>query len=690
VTTQRTFVQQVLLRVAAASILGGLLIGLIGSDAGAADAPSRGSAASATTLPVTELPPFPRPIRIPRDVPLMKAEPPFALAGQRGSWTLCFELSRSVPPNTPLKLELYGGRNNPGHFGKPQASRPAAVGYLSAKLEDGTSLSPSEDRLPGTFVIPIPEKGLPAGSKIRVLLGDTSRGSRGIAAPNVRMLGKFFVLYCPDRDPARKKPQAGWGPDRQPLIVGACAMHILGGPIDHLRAYVPSQCRPGKSVRLLVRPEDSFSNLSHEKLESLEVYSANERLTLTLHPVEGSTCAQGSVQLSKEGVQRLRVVDRRTGKECLTNPIECRANPRDYALYWGMIHGHTEMSDGTGTLDNYFRQMRDEAAVDFAATSDHDHLGEAPDSYWRVTCQAVKRWNEPGRFVVFLGYEWAKWRRNGDGDRNVYYLQDDQPMFRSDDGHYPGPPDLFRALVGRKAIIIPHHPAGDGNHCDYKDHDVEHERLVEIHQMRGCYECSAEDGNPLIARPDRPGGRLIEKGYVRNALAMGWRVGFTAGGDDHMGTAGTDRPHGSDGRTYYAGSMCVLAKERTREAIWEALWNRRVVATSGPRVLLFVDLNGHPIGSTLKASDDPSMSRARRLTVSFSGTAPVQRIDIIRNNKAVYSSDKNAFTWDDTTSITDVVMPPAKYCPRPFCFYYIRAVQTDGQAAWASPIWIEG
>jgi hypothetical protein len=672
---------------AALAVLG---VVLIGSGARAADAPRRVPAGSATTLPTPELPPFPRPIRIPRDVPLMRAEPPFALAGQRGSWTLCFELSRDVPPGKPLKLELHGGRNNPGQFGKPQASRPAAIGYLIAKLEDGTPLSLSEDRLPGTFVIRALEKGLPAGSKVRLLLGDTSRGRPGIAAPNVRMLGKFFVLYCPDPDEARKKGQAGWGPERQPQIVGACVMHILGGPIDHLRAYVPSQCKPDESIRLLVRPEDAFSNLSHEKLGALDVLLADEPLKSTLRTIEGSTCVEVAVKLSGEGVRRLRVVDRKTGKECLTNPIECRANPRDYGLYWGMIHGHTEMSDGTGTLDNYFRQMRDEAALDFAATSDHDHLWEAPDSYWKVTCQAVKQWNEPGRFVVFLGYEWAKWRRNGDGDRNVYYLDDDQPMFRSDDGCYPRPPDLFRALVGRKAIVVPHHPAADGNHCDYKDHDPEHERLVEIHQVRGCYECSAEDGNPLIARPDRPGGKLVEKGFVRNALAMGWRVGFTAGGDDHQGTAGTDRPHGADGKTYYAGSMCALAKERTREAIWDALWNRRVVATSGPRVLLFVDLNGRPVGSSLKASDDPALPHARRLTVSFFGTAPVRRIDVIRNNKTVYSSDKDAFTWEDGTPIADVLMPPARFCRRPFCFYYVRAVQTDGQAAWASPIWIDG
>jgi hypothetical protein len=34
-------------------------------------------------------------------------------------------------------------------------------------------------------------------------------------------------------------------------------------------------------------------------------------------------------------------------------------------------------------------------------------------------------------------------------------------------------------------------------------------------------------------------------------------------------------------------------------------------------------------------------------------------------------------------------MPPAKFCPKPFAFYYVRVVQQDNEVAWASPVWIE-
>jgi len=83
------------------------------------------------------------------------------------------------------------------------------------------------------------------------------------------------------------------------------------------------------------------------------------------------------------------------------------------------------------------------------------------------------------------------------------------------------------------------------------------------------------------------------------------------------------------------------------------------------------------------------LARRRTVRVAFHGTAPLRRIDVIRNNKVVYKTKKAAFAWTDETPLSEAVMPAAKFCPHPFCFYYVRVVQTDGQAAWASPIWID-
>ena len=104
-------------------------------------------------------------------------------------------------------------------------------------------------------------------------------------------------------------------------------------------------------------------------------------------------------------------------------------------------------------------------------------------------------------------------------------------------------------------------------------------------------------------------------------------------------------------------------------------------------------LNGKPMGSELSLTDDEELSRSRRIAVEFHGTAGVERIDIIRNNELAARFENlemdSTVEWEDAEPLENVLMGPAKFCASRFCFYYIRVVQTDGEAAWASPIWIE-
>jgi hypothetical protein len=140
--------------------------------------------------------------------------------------------------------------------------------------------------------------------------------------------------------------------------------------------------------------------------------------------------------------------------------------------------------------------------------------------------------------------------------------------------------------------------------------------------------------------------------------------------------------------------MAALATARTREALWEAMWSRRTVATTGPRIILDYELAGNPMGSELSVAAVPGLSRARRVAIRFHGTAPAARIDVIRNNKVVRSFPEQGLdaelTWTDENPIEEVLLPPARLRPDPFCFYYVRAVQTDGEVAWTSPTWIDG
>lgn len=595
-----------------------------------------------------------------------------------------------------LSLGLRGGRNNKGAFIGAQIDQPGREGYISAELDDGTSLAIQSGNS-GTYSIAMPAGGLKKGRTLTVILGGNSKDSFGIKACKERTLNKLFILYRSSDKANKPNPPiwAGgttWTSVNSDSIVAVCTMHILGGATHHIRAYVPAVTKPGQSFPVLVRPEDESGTLSHNTLNFLEISVNGQTLDAKFEQVEQSTCVRATVALSTEGIYRFNVREKDSQRETLTNPTVCSQGAEP--VYWGMIHGHTEMSDGTGKLDQYFHQLKNEVMLDFAATGDHDHLWETPDEFWTTTCSAVKHWHQPGKFVTFLGYEWAKWRKNGDGDRNVYYLQDDRPMYRSDDSHYPSPPDLFRTLAQNKeqAIVIPHHTGHGGNFCDWKDHSPEYERLVEIFQFRGSYECSAQAGNTV---PEKAGKTpQYTNGYVQNALALGWRVGFTAGGDDHMGQWGTEFHFGFGEIRYKQGLMSVEAVAKTRAGIYEAMYNRRGVATTGARMLLTYRLDGRPMGSELSLKNLPELHASRKLDIEFHGTAKVDRIEIIRNNSIVHSApgadrgDMNV-VWDDREPIDKIWMPAARLCDHPFTFYYVRVIQQDGEVAWASPLWID-
>ncbi len=652
-----------------------------------------------------ELPePFVRPVRVPEQIALCTAEPPLARAGETGRWKLSFELSENVAEGEELYVLFHGGRNVKGAFRPLQVTDPDAPGFVSARHAGGEPIATIAPKsAAGVVALQVPPGGLAAGDSIVVELG----GSAGVTAPTDSLSNKVFLLYKPG--PERNLGVPATNADAPRTIVGACLIHVTGGRLSRLRAYAPSQLREGEELRILVRPEDERGNVAYEEPGELVVRLNGQELDAQRNPVQGWTCcALDGIRLAKPGVYRLEVEDLSRGLTAVTNPLRLGESLREGGraaeptgtqgnLYWGMIHGHTELSDGAGTVDHYFRYMRDTCHLDFGALGDHDHTFETTEEMWRLAQQATARYHEPGHFVTFLGYEWAKWRQNGDGDRNVYYLQDWRPMYRSDNDNYPNPPALFQAIKDETAMVIPHHPAERGNHCDWKDHDPDKERLVEIYSVWGNSERSVHDGNPYPVRPfpQREGAPLdageVPAGFVQRALELGWRVGFTAGGDNHSGHPGDERG-GLSPWQYKAGLLGVYAAEKTRQAIWEGLWNRRCYATTGARIVVAFTVAGAPMGSELFLADRPELAQSRTIAAAVNGTAPIAKIEVVRNNRDVYVHEGGgpdlSFEWRDMEPFAEIALPPGPHAQTPFCFYYLRVTQEDGEMAWASPVWI--
>ena len=122
------------------------------------------------------------------------------------------------------------------------------------------------------------------------------------------------------------------------------------------------------------------------------------------------------------------------------------------------------------------------------------------------------------------------------------------------------------------------------------------------------------------------GPRTGETCYERG-LEAGLHVGCIASGDNHTVPA-----------VYEHGSMCVLAENDSKEAIWEGMRARRVYGVSRSRMDIDFTIDGQPMGSVIPAGEHV-------LKFSVKAADAIDRVEILKDNildeMAVHSG-----TWE--------------------------------------------
>ena len=122
-------------------------------------------------------------------------------------------------------------------------------------------------------------------------------------------------------------------------------------------------------------------------------------------------------------------------------------------------------------------------------------------------------------------------------------------------------------------------------------------------------------------------------------------------------------------------AVAVYAGQRTREAVFNALYDRHCYATSGDRIILDVRADGHVMGSEYKTTEAPT------LTVHAVGTAPIQLIEIKKDSEVVHTARPGQASieleWQDPD-----------FHPDRECYYYVRILQVDNEEAISSPVWV--
>ena len=339
-----------------------------------------------------------------------------------------------------------------------------------------------------------------------------------------------------------------------------------------------------------------------------------------------------------------------------------------YAIYRGDLHRHTEISidgGGDGSLFDTYRYARDAAGLDFLGVTDHTHDVVEPYSWWR-TQKVADLFQIQNAFAAFYAYERSVEYPNG--HRNVFFVRrgiDVLPIEYDEANGWEGSERLFWYLRRNRGLSISHTSATAAG-TDWRDNDPEVENLVEIFQgMRNTYEYPGAPSPKRLtpspkSRAEAPSLRPL--GFVWNALAKGYRLGFIAS-SDHMST--------------HISYACLIAEELTLESLREAIQARRAYAATD-NIVLDARFTGSD-GEHLMGEDFASTS-AIRIRARILGTGPVSRVDVVRNGAIVYSATPN--TADVNFEYVDEAPPAAE------AYYYLRVIQSDGEMAWGSPAWV--
>ncbi|MEE2663756.1 MAG: CehA/McbA family metallohydrolase [Myxococcota bacterium] len=448
------------------------------------------------------------------------------------------------------------------------------------------------------------------------------------------------------------------------------------GPAAILVLRQPTTAQPGEEIELRVSVLDALGNAGvtvegEVRLEAEAGLEFPSRVGLSAGDA-GTASVLGRALTA--GVHRIRAqlsIDdpsaRGGSRELVTvsDPIVVREGvPR---ILWADLHGHSNLSDGTGTPEDFFRYAREIGGLDVAALTDHDHWGmrflDANPEMWERIQRAAAAAHEPGRFVTLLGYEWTSWLH---GHRHVLYFDDTGPVLSSIgiERRYETPAQLWDALRGRRALTFAHHSAGGpvATNWAYAP-DPELEPVTEIVSVHGSSE--AEDSPRPIYSP-------VPGNYVRDALGLGYRLGLIGSGDSHDGHPGLTHLASP---TRNSGLAAIFAAKPSREAVLAALRERRVYATNGPRIFLRTTLDDrYEMGSVVPAMPSDAV---HTLEIRVASAAPLDRVDVIRGGEiALRLAGEGLTEWSAALELAPL---------EPGEFLYVRAVQQNDGAAWSSP-----
>ena len=349
----------------------------------------------------------------------------------------------------------------------------------------------------------------------------------------------------------------------------------------------------------------------------------------------------------------------------------------DYGLYFGQLHAHTNLSDGTGTVEQAFEHAANVENLDFLALTDHSnsfegqsglpsagttHLGdenaEEVNASWREGREGARNITaQEGDFVGIYGFEMT-WSGGAPGHINTFNSEgfenrNAEPYRKGD--NYEVLEAYYDTLNENPETISQFNHPGDtfGDFMDFALYDpvIDNQiTLIEVGNGEGAIGSS---------------GYFPSYSYYTRALDKGWHVAPTNNQDNHKGNWG-------DSNT---ARSVVLAGGLTEDAIYDAMKNYRVYATEDNDLSILYELNGNAMGSILDEQESINITADISDPTDTSGET---KVEVIVNGGQTLA--EKTFTGGSATVEFDNLSTGYGY-------YYLRVTQADKQIAVTAPVW---
>ena len=521
-------------------------------------------------------------------------------AGSFGSFTLTYTTGKFGIDDTGSIRIVHRFATD---MAPPQFQDPSAPNFVTVEATNGAVLDVRYDQKMNirpwdkTLMIKVVRGYLREGDRLIVRYGDPRGGCPGIR----------LQTFCEDSFEFRVLVDAIATFDyvelpEQPFI------SIVPGKPQEWVAALPTLQQAGRCFSLRLKGEDRWGNPS-DKCDQTFRLSASGPVkglpeTVTFMPGRYACTIPGLIAEEADHLV-IELRDDDGNVVCRSNPMRVRSSRKAFAL-WGDLHGQSEETIGTNSVRDYFSFGRDRAFLDVLGHQGNDF--QITNEFWRDLNAVTAEFDQPCSFVAIPGYEWSGNTGLG-GDRNVFYLEDNRPIFRSSHALVDDMSDadtdamdvdtLFDRLKDEDCIV---HAHVGGRYSDVEvGHDIRIERAFEVHSAWGTFEWLVED-----------------------AFRNGFRIGIVGNSDGHKGRPGASYP-GASMFGSYGGLTCFLAREFSRSGVFDALRRRHHYATSGNRMILDTRVD-FPAPATLY-DQDPNLGPTGTSEVTRAGMGDILKTD---------------------------------------------------------------